>query len=83
VLAVVASAATAVIVGFIVNLFIQGYSGGNDPTSVAPLAFPVAILFFVIAGFPAMLICALMWLAYAASKAARARAGQATSPPPP
>jgi hypothetical protein len=82
VLAVVASTATAVIVGFLVNLFIQGYSGGNDPTSVAPLAFPVAILSFVIVGFPAMLICALLWLAYTASKAARARGGQATSPPP-
>lgn len=82
VLAVVASTASAVIVGFLVNLFIQGYSGGNDPTSVAPLAFPVAILFFVIVGFPAMLICALLWLAYTASRGARARAGQATTPPP-
>ena len=81
-LAVLASAATVVIFGFLINLFIAGYSGGNDPTSVAPLAFPIAILFFVIAGVPAMLISALLWLAYAASKAARARAGQATSPPP-
>src|ERR1700745_2854242 len=68
VLAVVASTATAVIVGFLVNLFIQGYSGGNDPTSVAPRPFPVPILSFVIVGCPAMLICALLWLAYTASR---------------
>jgi hypothetical protein len=74
VLAVLASAATVVIIGFLVNLFIAGYSGGNDPTSVAPLAFPIALLFFVIAGVPALLICTLLWLAYTASRAARKRA---------
>jgi hypothetical protein len=74
VLAVLASAATVVILGFLVNLFIQGYSGGNDPTSIAPLAFPIAILGFVIAGIPALVISTLLWLAYTASKAGRARA---------
>ena len=83
VLAVVASAAAVVIVGFIVNLFIQGYSGGNDPTSIAPLAIPIAMLFYVIAGIPAMLICAMLWLAYTASKTARARARQAERPSSP
>jgi hypothetical protein len=74
VLAVFVSAATAVIVGFLVYLYLQGYSGGNDPTSVAPLAFLFAIVLYGIIGIPAQLICALLWLAYAASRAARARA---------
>jgi hypothetical protein len=82
VLAVIASAATAVIIGFLINLFIAGYSGGNDPTSVAPLAFPIAILGFVIAGVPAMAISALLWLTYAASKGARARAHARPNDPP-
>lgn len=73
VLAVLASAATVVILGFIVNLFIAGFSGGNDPTSVAPLAFPFAVVFYVIAGIPAVLICAALWVAYALSRAARQR----------
>ena len=74
VLAVLASAAAVVIFWFIINLFIAGFSGGNDPTSIAPLAFPFALLFFVIAGIPAMLICAMLWLAFAGSKRASARA---------
>jgi ABC-type polysaccharide/polyol phosphate export permease len=71
VLAVLASAATAVLIGFLVNLFIQGFSGGNDPTSIAPLAFFFALVFYVVAGIPAQLICGLLWVAYAASRAAR------------
>jgi hypothetical protein len=77
VLAVVASAATVVIIGFLVWLYFQGYSGGNDPTSVAPLAFLFAIALYGIIGIPAQLICALLWLAYSASGTARARALQA------
>lgn len=77
VLAVVASAATVVLIGFLVNLFMQGYSGGNDPTSVAPLAFPIALFFFLIAGIPGVLISALLWLGYTASNVARARARRA------
>jgi hypothetical protein len=83
VLAVLASAATVAILGFLVDLFIAGYSGGNDPTSVAPLAFPVAILGFVIAGIPALVISALLWLTYAASRGARARARQGERPSSP
>ena len=80
VLAIVASAATVVIIGFLINLFVQGYSGGNDPTSVAPLAFPIAIALFLIAGVPGLLISALLWLAYTASNVARARSHQAERP---
>ena len=43
-LAVLASAAAATVVGFAVYLVVEGYSGGGDPQSVAPLAFPIAFL---------------------------------------
>ena len=66
-LSVLASVAVAVIVAFVGYLFVSGYSGGNDPTSVAPLAFPVAIIFFAIAGLPAILICAGLWVAHGVS----------------
>ena len=82
VLAVLASAATLVIFGFLVNLFIQGYSGGNDPTSIAPLAILFAILGYVIVGIPAALFCALLWIAYLGSRAARARAHAGPDDPP-
>jgi ABC-type polysaccharide/polyol phosphate export permease len=74
VLAVLVSAATVVILGFLVYLYFQGYSGGNDPTSVAPLAFLFAIALYGIVGIPAQLICALLWVAYATSRVARKRA---------
>jgi hypothetical protein len=74
VLAVLASAATVVVLGFLINLFIQGYSGGNDPTSLGGLAVFLAMLGCALVGIPALLICTLLWLAYRASSAARARA---------
>jgi hypothetical protein len=75
VLAVLASAATVLLIGFLVYRFIQGYSGGNDATGGADLdlASPFAVLFFVVAGIPALLMCGLLWLAYAASRSARNR----------
>jgi hypothetical protein len=57
-----------VILGFLVSLFISGYSGGSNPESVAPLAFPVAMLGFVIAGVPAIVISAVLWAAYVAAR---------------
>jgi hypothetical protein len=82
VLAILATAAAVVILGFLINLFIAGFSGGNDPTSVAPLAFPFALVFFVIAGIPALLVSTLLWFAYAASRTARARAHPKPNDPP-
>jgi hypothetical protein len=80
VLAVVASAATVVILGFLINLFIQGYLSGNDPTSLGGLAVFLALVGYAVAGIPAILISMLLWFAYSASKAARARARQAGRP---
>ena len=76
-LSVLASAAVAVILGFVVYLFVGGYSGGSSPASVAPALFPVAILLFIVAGLPAMLVCGLLWAGYARSTRPRGRPGAA------
>jgi hypothetical protein len=82
VLAVVASAATVVIFGFLINLFIQGYLSSNTPTSLGGLAVFLAMLGYVIVGIPATLVCALLWIGYLGSKAARARAQAGPDDPP-
>jgi hypothetical protein len=74
VLSVLASAATVVVLGFLINLYIQGYLMGNGPTSLGGLAIFLALVGYYIAGIPALLICTLLWLAYRASRAARTRA---------
>ncbi len=58
--------------GFFVHLIVGGYSGGSSPTSVAPMLFPVAFLFFLVVQIPATLVCALLWLGY---RVASARGG--------
>lgn len=71
-LAVLASAATAVVFVFAVYLFAQGYSGGSNPESVAPLAIPLSFLVWVFVGVPTALVCALAWAGYlAATKRSR------------
>ncbi len=65
--AVLVSAATAVVFGFAVYLFAAGYSGGNNPESVAPLAIPLSFLVWVFVGVPAALVCALAWAGYFAA----------------
>jgi hypothetical protein len=72
VLSVLASAAVAVILAVVLYLFIGGYSGGSRPTSVTPVLFPVALLLFIVAGLPSMLLCGLLWAGYSLS---RRRAG--------
>jgi hypothetical protein len=67
VLAMLATAGVAAIIGLVIYFFIGGYSGGSDPTNIAPVLFPVAILLFLFAGLPAMLVCVLLWLGYARS----------------
>lgn len=79
VLSVLASAAVAAIVGLVVYLFIGGYSGGDSPTNIAPVLFPIAILLFVGAGLPAMLICALLWAGF--SRSSRRRGDGPDRPP--
>jgi hypothetical protein len=83
VLAVLASAATVVVLGFLINLFIQGYLSGNGPTSLGGLAIFLALVGYYIVGVPALLICTLLWLAYKASNGARARARRAERPSQP
>jgi cytochrome bd-type quinol oxidase subunit 2 len=74
VLSVLASAVTVIILGFFINLFIQGYSIRNDPSGLGGLAVFFSLVGYYFVGIPAMLICTLLWLAYRASSAARARA---------
>jgi uncharacterized membrane protein YjgN (DUF898 family) len=65
--AVLASAAVAAVLAFAVYLFAQGYSGGSNPQSVAPLAFPLSFLVLIVAGLPAALVCAVAWVSYLAA----------------
>jgi hypothetical protein len=65
-LAVLASAAVVAVAGFAVYLVAEGYSGGSDPRSVAPLAFPLSFLVLVVAGLPATVVCAAAWAGYSA-----------------
>jgi hypothetical protein len=63
-LAVIASVATAVVLGFAANLYHQGYSGGNNPESVAAVAFPIALGIYAFVGVPLALLCAGAWVGY-------------------
>ena len=67
-LSVLSTAGVVVILGVLVSLFLSGYSGGSTPESVAPLAFPVAMLGFAIAGVPAIVICAVLRAAHLADQ---------------
>ena len=64
-LAVLATAGVAAIIGLVIYFFIGGYSGGNSPTNIAPVLFPIALGLFVFVGLPAILICALLWIGFA------------------
>ncbi len=66
-LAVLTSAAAAVVLGFAACLFAQGYSGGSDPQSVAALAFPLSFLVLAVVGAPVTLACAASWAGYLAA----------------
>jgi hypothetical protein len=64
VLAVLCSAAVAVVAGFAGYVFAQGYSGGSDPQSVSGLAFPLSLVILIAGGVPAALACAGAWIGY-------------------
>jgi hypothetical protein len=66
-LSVLASAAVVAVAGFAVYLVAEGYSGGSDPQSVAPLAFPLAFLVLAVVGLPVTLVCAASWIGYLAA----------------
>ena len=63
-LAVLTTAATAVVIGFAANLLVQGYSGSNDPQSVSALAIPLAFIILGAAGLPLTLASAGAWAGY-------------------
>jgi hypothetical protein len=71
-LSVLASGAAIVLLCYLVSLWVAGYSGGHNPTSISALAFPLAMLFFVLFEVPAVIVSVLLWLAY---RAASARSG--------
>jgi hypothetical protein len=48
VLSVLTSVLLAGVLGLVLYLFIGGYSGGNTPTSVTPVLFPIALLILVV-----------------------------------
>lgn len=75
-LSALSSLAVAVILTFVLYLFIGGFSGGNGPTSVAPVLFPIAFLLLIVAGLPSMVVCGLLWVGYAASRRRRAQPGE-------
>lgn len=62
--AMLTSAAAAAVLGFAAYLFAEGYSGGSNPQSVAPLAFPLSLLILAFAGIPLTLVCAGSWAGY-------------------
>src|SRR5271168_3948258 len=75
-LAVLVSAAAATVFGFAGYLFSEGYSGGGNPQSVAPLAFPLALLILAVVGLPVAAACAASWIGYhAAARRSRALPG--------
>ena len=76
VLSAIASLAVVVIILFFAYLLVGAYSGGNNPTSVNGLLFPLAFLFLGFVGFPSLLVCSLLWAGYAASRRRRPRAGE-------
>jgi drug/metabolite transporter (DMT)-like permease len=65
--AVLASAAVTAVLGFAIYLFVAGYSGGSNPQSVAPVAFPLSFLVVLLVGLPAALVCAAAWVGYSAA----------------
>jgi hypothetical protein len=66
-LSVLASTGLGVVLGLALYLFIGGYSAGNDPTSPAPLLFPIAIGLFILVGLPAGMLCIVLWTGFAFS----------------
>jgi hypothetical protein len=73
VLSLLASTVVAVILSFVLYLFIGGYSGGHSPTNITPILFPLAFALFVVAGLPSMLICGLLWTGYSLSRRPKIR----------
>jgi hypothetical protein len=76
VLSALSSLEVVVVAMFAGYLFVGGYLGGNNPTSLNGLLFPLAFLVFFGVGVPSMLVCGLLWVGYTASRRRRARPGE-------
>jgi hypothetical protein len=75
VLSTLSALEVVVVLLFVAYLFVGAYSGGNDPTSPAPLLFPIAIAIFFVVGGPSMLLCGLLWAGFTYSRQRRTRPG--------
>jgi hypothetical protein len=71
---VVTIVADIYIVYLVVNLVILSYSGGNDPTSINGLDFPIAIFIDIVVGAPAAVITYLAFFGYKKTKPQRTQA---------
>jgi hypothetical protein len=71
-LSVLATGAAIVLFCYLINLWVAGYSGGGNPASISALAFPLAMLVFLVFEIPAVIVSGLFWVAY---RAASARSG--------
>jgi hypothetical protein len=66
-LSVLATGAAIVLFCYLINLWVAGYSGGGNPTSISALAFPLAMLVFLVFETPAVIVSGLFWVAYRAA----------------
>lgn len=71
-LALLTSAAAAVVVGFGMYLIFEAYAGPGGPESLGGLAFALGAMELVVVGLPAALTSGLAWAGYAAA-ASRSR----------
>jgi NhaP-type Na+/H+ or K+/H+ antiporter len=67
VLALLTSAATAVVVGFGLYLIFEAYAGPSGPESLGGLAFLLGAIVLVVVGLPAAVTSGLAWAGYAAA----------------
>jgi hypothetical protein len=68
VLSALSSLEVVIVLLYVGYLIVYGYSGGNNPTSLNGLLFPLAFLIFFVVGGPSMLLCALLWAGYSFSR---------------
>jgi hypothetical protein len=64
VLAVLASAAAATVVGFAAYLLGAGYTAPSDPQSPDGMVSAIGYALFVIVGLPVSFVCAASWVGY-------------------
>jgi hypothetical protein len=63
--ALLASAAAAVVVGFGMYLIVESYAVPGGPESLGGLAFALGAIELAVVGLPAVITCGLAWAGYA------------------